>query len=132
MERGVRSIWRLAPGAWFLSGEWLNSLGHLSRCRWTLVHIQFSVAAQHVMKGRQWCKQAKRFAHIFVHLFLPVCRKNTVHMETWTSLLQSSLPGPSQHASTAAVQKSHEDHYFENEEEDSPSQGYSVVPGQKP
>ena len=34
--RGVRSVWRLAPGAWFLSGEWLNSLGHLIRCRWSV------------------------------------------------------------------------------------------------
>ncbi|MDP7995039.1 MAG: hypothetical protein RAK21_08725 [Synechococcus sp. SP2 MAG] len=32
----MRSVWRLAPGAWFLSGEWLNSLGHLFRCRWSV------------------------------------------------------------------------------------------------
>ncbi|MDC0261079.1 hypothetical protein OAK65_03070 [Synechococcus sp. AH-551-N17] len=32
----MRSVWRLAPGAWFLSGEWLNSLGHLIRCRWSV------------------------------------------------------------------------------------------------
>lgn len=33
---GKRSAKRLAFGAWFLSGEWFYSLGHLSRCRWSV------------------------------------------------------------------------------------------------